>query len=176
MATLLVLFMVLAAIGAFDVGYYHLYKLRLFERPECNHEQLAHTCRGLLFCGMLSLVAFGEPQGGFVMALLVLFAFDTVNTIADTFVEQDSRASLGGLERGEYMTHVMGSVCIGAAAMFATLTLWPNIRAATEMVGYSGLEARLAIGTKVLLLLTGGVVSVELGLHLWARRRATRLV
>jgi hypothetical protein len=31
MATLLMLFIVLAAIGAFDVGYYHLFRLRLFD-------------------------------------------------------------------------------------------------------------------------------------------------
>ncbi len=172
MATLLILFIVLAAIGAFDVGYYHILKLRLFERPECNHEQLAHTCRGLLFCGMLSLVAFGEPQGAFAIALLVLFAIDTVNTIVDTFVEQDSRASFGGLERGEYMTHVIGSVCIGAAAMYGTVTLWPQIGAATGVVAYSGIAAKLGFAVQALLVLTAGVVLLELGLHLRARVRA----
>jgi len=168
---LLILFIVLAAIGAFDVGYYHIFKLRLFERPECHHEQLAHTCRGLLFCGMLALVAFGEPHGGFAVALLVLFAIDTVNTIVDTFVEQDSRAALGGLQRGEYMTHVIGSVCIGAAAMYGAVTLWPELGAASEVVAYSGPTALLAIGIQALLVLTGGVVSLEFGLHLFARLR-----
>lgn len=55
MTILLILFIVLAAIGAFDVGYYHLFKLRLFERPECHHEQLAHTlgaCRWGGFAGV----------------------------------------------------------------------------------------------------------------------------
>jgi|SRR5690554_1701616 len=174
MTLLLILFIVLATIGAFDVGYYHILKLRLFERPECNHEQLAHTCRGLLFCGMLALVAFGAPRGGFALALLVLFAIDTVNTIVDTFVEQDSRASLGGLERGEYMTHVIGSVCIGAAAMYAVITLWPHLSTTSEFSAYSGLAEQLAIGVQALLALTAAVVALELALHIRARMRAAR--
>lgn len=167
--TLLILFIMLATIGAFDVGYYHMFKLRLFERPECNGEQVAHTCRGVLFCGMLALVAFGEPRGVFAVALLVLFAVDTVNTIVDTFVEQDSRSALGGLERGEYMTHVLGSVCIGAAAMYAFITLWPHVGAPSGFAVYSGSSAALASLVQALLVMTVAVVALELGLHLKAR-------
>lgn len=174
MALLLILFIVLATIGAFDVGYYHILKLRLFERPECKHEQIAHTCRGLLFTGILAMVAFGAPRGGFATALLVLFAIDTINTIVDTFVEQDSRASLGGLERGEYMTHVIGSVCIGAAAMYALVTLWPHLGEPSAFVPYSGTTAQLALGVQALLVLTAAVVALELALHIRSRTRPAR--
>jgi hypothetical protein len=60
-------------------------------------------------------------------------------------------------------------------SIYATVTLWPHVGEAAEVVAYSGVEAQLAIGTQVLVVLTGGVVMVELGLHLWARGRATGL-
>src|SRR5690242_20524541 len=69
----LTLLTILAAVGVIDVGYYHIYKLRLFAEPKARFEQLAHLCRGALFVAMLCLVLPVTPRGRWVDAGIALF-------------------------------------------------------------------------------------------------------
>src|SRR5687767_9934232 len=102
------LLMLAALLGAVDVGYYHLYKFRLYQRPESVGEELTHLARHLLFIAM-TIVMVLELEAAPTL-LPALFILDLANSSADVLLERRSRASAGGLPSLEYLVHILASV------------------------------------------------------------------
>lgn len=153
-------------VGALDVGYFHLYKFRLYAQPGSVLEELTHLARHLLFIGAVLTLMLGRDVAVMRTTFAVIVALDLANTVADVLLEADSRAPLGGLPRLEYLVHVISSLALGAA--FATFYF-----RGTEVAPLDrGLLVR-GYGTVVI-----GVVLfvVEAGLfaHAIARRRGVR--
>jgi hypothetical protein len=110
------LFMLL---GAVDLFYFHLWKYQLHTRPESRYEHKLHMAFAFLMVP-IALFLYYQNLGGlglwaagwFVAAALII-------ELDDVFSEDDSRASLGGLSRGEYLIHVV--LTILKVASFALL-------------------------------------------------------
>ena len=107
------LLMLAALLGAVDVGYYHLYKFRLFSRPESVKEEITHLARHVLFLSMTSVMVLGLERASTVLP--ILFVLDLANSTADVLLERKSRASAGGLPSLEYLIHILASLISGAA-------------------------------------------------------------
>ena len=164
----LVLLAILAAVGVIDVGWYHLYKHRLYARPQARYEEIAHLCRGLLFIGMLLLIVPATPCGRWVDVGIALFVADAINTVVDTWIERSSRPA--GLDHGEYMVHVLGSILAGATALAFAFEAWPNRALPTALSPRR--EPRFVTWLAwPFIALVAGVVLFEAGLHLRARWR-----
>lgn len=112
--TLLIL-LTAGPIGATDVIYFHLYKFRLYARPQSFREELTHIARGAVIPILFAMLLLGQPQGAMFCVVVALFVIDTVNSLIDVMVEPASRASLGGVPPAELAVHFIGATLIGAA-------------------------------------------------------------
>ncbi|MCP3104957.1 SRPBCC family protein [Myxococcus sp. K15C18031901] len=120
------LLLVIGALGAFDVVYFHGLRGRLMERPECQREVLWHTARHLIYALQFLWVANLRPQGLALLPLVLLYAADVFVAFADVWEERRSRASLGGVFPGEYLMHVALSVLVGLYLMATFHAVWPD--------------------------------------------------
>ena len=118
MAETLEVLLFASMIGVFDVGYFHLYKFRLYEQPGSVLEELTHLVRHLLFIGAVLTLTLGRDVAVIRITLGVIVVFDLANTVLDVLLEGESRAPLGGMPRVEYLVHLLSSLALGAA--FAT--------------------------------------------------------
>lgn len=160
------LLLVLGAVGIIDVGWYHLWSLRLYRDPLARSEQLAHLSRGALYVAMLALVLPQTPRGFWVDVGFAVFAADWLNTLVDTWLERGSRPK--GLPHGEYMVHVAGSVLAGATTLAYAFEGWPLRSGVTSMVPRAAppwLGPLCWAATSLVAL----VVLVEAGLHARSR-------
>ncbi|MFO0639732.1 MAG: hypothetical protein U0183_11020 [Polyangiaceae bacterium] len=107
----------IAPIGAIDVVYYHLYKFRLYERDESVAEELTHLVRQAAYIGIVAILAGGVRSASADAAMLALLALDFASSLLDVSLEHRSRASIGGLPRGEYVLHFLGTFGAAAAAV-----------------------------------------------------------
>jgi hypothetical protein len=113
-----ILLMLLASpLGAFDVLYFHIFKFRLYARPESRTETLTHLMRSILFLASLILLVLYEPHGVWFWAVGSLFVFDFINNLADVYLEAQSRKQLGGLPLAESMIHIVGTTFAGAISI-----------------------------------------------------------
>jgi hypothetical protein len=115
--TTLLILSVIAPIGAIDVLYYHLYRFRLYRREQCVFEELTHLVRHATFIALVALLARGVTSSVVDHVILALFVVDIINSSADVLLESRSRAELGGLPRGEYFLHFVGTLGAGAAGI-----------------------------------------------------------
>lgn len=110
--------MVVALLGGVDVLWFHLYRLRLYERPASRAEQLTHLSRHLLFAALSGLMVTGAPR----WVLMALLAIDMVNSLVDLVLEPRSRAELGGISGLESAIH--GAAVFGLGVV--TALVWTN--------------------------------------------------
>ncbi len=103
-----------APLGVFDVFYFHLWKFRLFSRPASRAETGTHIARSVLIGAVALLLAHYEPRGAWFHAVAALLVLDFANNLLDVWLEDASRASLGGVPRLEYLIHVIGATASGA--------------------------------------------------------------
>ena len=103
---MLVLFI---GIGAYDGLYLHLWRFRLFARPESRREHLTHTLRALLVLPTIVLLFIVNSQGWLLYLALGLALLDFAVMIWDVLTEEGSRADFGGLPQGEYLIHLVGT-------------------------------------------------------------------
>jgi hypothetical protein len=124
-----------APIGALDVAWFHIYKLRLYARSESVGEEITHLVRGALFPVALGLLAAGQPSGAFFWLVVALIGVDFTNSLLDVLLEPASRAP-GGVPRAELAVHVVGGslttvaftlfVAFGWAARLGPTALLPH--------------------------------------------------
>lgn len=153
------LLLLLAPIGALDVLYYHWYRFRLWARPASVAEEWTHLLRQGTFLAVAVLLAQGSLPSELDTLLLFLLGFDLVNSAIDVLLEPCSRASLGGLPRGELLLHYLG--IFGSGAVLATY--WAE-RGQTLPAPPAWQALPLIAGAALLLL-------AELGLFGWAQLR-----
>lgn len=158
-----VFLMIFGIVAAIDGLYLHLWKYRLYARPESLREHKLHTAQGALFAPVVFFL-FYQDFGGLALWTAVLFlAFEQVVEILDVLDEWDSRASLGGLSSTEYALH---AVAITARTAAVALAL-----AAKPLAAWS-LDAPLVTGpghtwasSVGLQMVVGNILVV--GLHVW---------
>ena len=106
-------------VGALDGLYFHLWKFRLYARPQSRTEHLTHTARACLL-GPILWLAFVAPR---LDALVALVAVDTAVVLADVWLENESRRDLGGIPRAEYLVHVVANT-LHTGAMTLAMAVW----------------------------------------------------
>ncbi|HXI25826.1 MAG TPA: hypothetical protein VNG71_18355 [Pyrinomonadaceae bacterium] len=119
----LIILLSAAPIGAFDVIYYHLWKFRLFERPESFKEEITHILRGLLAPTLGGIVLIGRPAGLWFWVVVALFACDTINSLVDVMLEPASRLPRT-VPPLELASHFIGTTSTGAAWAVFMLSGW----------------------------------------------------
>ena len=111
-AVCLVLFTTVAGI---DGLYFHLYRYRLFRRPQSRYEHSLHTINVTLFVPLVALIFCVAPTGIFLWLAAALFFASILVEILDVLCEPGSRSELGGITRSEYlMNFIMAGMRFGA--------------------------------------------------------------
>lgn len=158
-------FVVLSTI---DGLYIHLWRLRLHRRPESYREHLWHTARALLFAPVVAIL-FAMPSAGALLWLGVALAFtDQVAGVYDAMSERDSRMTLGGLARGEYVLHV---VLVAVHAIALTLVVAARPTAAWSLSAPTTLGDWPAVTMLVAGPIVGGIAVAALHVALAWRYR-----
>lgn len=104
----------LGVLGAADIRFFHTNAHHLHEHAPARAELVTHFLRGPTYFLLFLLVPNFTFHGTAFVLLLVLLAFDLAISIADFWLEPDSRRALGGLPRGEYLLHVLLAMLFGA--------------------------------------------------------------
>lgn len=96
---------IFALLGVYDGFYLHLIKYKLHDHKESKFEHLIHTVRTLLFPLILYFLFLGQNEASLYLGLLFV-VLDIIALGVDAYSEEDSRAFMGGLPRGEYIIHL----------------------------------------------------------------------
>lgn len=115
-------------VAAFDGLYLHLWKYRLYARPESRREHKLHTAQGILFIPVIYFLFYKDFGGAALWTGVLFIAIEQVVEIMDVLDEKDSRAGLGGLSSTEYAAHVIAitarTVAIALALAAKPLSAW----------------------------------------------------
>ena len=106
-ATLLLL--AFTTVAAIDGFYFHLYKYRLWERPDTRREHALHTLNACLFPFTVVPLSLADVGGPWLWAGVALNAALVAVESVDVLEERGSRAQLGGLSSIEYWMHFLMS-------------------------------------------------------------------
>ena len=117
--------LIAAPIGAVDVVYFHLWKFRLFSRPQSRLEEVTHIARGIAGPAIFVFLLLGRPTGTLFFIVGTLFLFDLLNSLVDTMIEPASRAPIG-VPPNELALHFMGSSLMAAAFAMFLMGGWPG--------------------------------------------------
>ncbi|WP_298517692.1 hypothetical protein [uncultured Kordia sp.] len=104
-ALCLLLFMVIAT---YDGFYLHIWKYELFNRKDSIFEHKVHTIRALLFPLIVWLLFINTDATSFWISI-VLITIDFIVLGIDAYAETDSRKSIGGLPKWEYILHLFAN-------------------------------------------------------------------
>lgn len=118
--TICALLFTMGVLGATDIVLFHVRAHALRSRVESRAELVTHFLRGPTYATLFAVVPNVDPRGGWYVALLGLLTIDALISVADFWLEPDSRRSAGGLPRGEYLLHVVLAALFGAL-VFAVL-------------------------------------------------------
>jgi hypothetical protein len=133
----LIILLTAGPIGAVDVIYFHLWKFRLFERPESVKEEITHLLRGYLVPVATGILLLGNPEGAWFWVIFGLFAFDSLNSLLDVIFEPASRRPRI-VPPAELAVHFFGISLMGAA--FATFVAggWHARHHAMALTAHTG--------------------------------------
>jgi hypothetical protein len=134
METSFYLLLIIAHLGAFDVLYFHIYKCKLHLRPECRREVFWHVWRHLIYALQFVWVANFRFHGWALAALAALYFCDVFIAWSDVLEENRSRASQGGLPRGEYFMHIVLSLLVGLYMMATFQAIWSDYQLPSAVV------------------------------------------
>jgi hypothetical protein len=144
--TVLRLLLIAAPIGALDVLWFHIYKLRLYSRRESVLEELTHLVRGAMFPIFMTVLLVGRPEGAWFWVLTGAFTVDFANSLVDVLAEPSSRAPVG-VPRAELAVHVIGGTLTTAAFTLFVAGAWSSQFAPTALIPHaSGWLTPLEIG------------------------------
>src|SRR5215213_11297456 len=119
MSAATVFLMIFGMVAAVDGLYLHLWKYRLYARPESRREHKLHTAQGALFVPVVFFLFYGDFGGAALWAGLLFLAAEQVVEVWDVLDARDSRASLGGLSSAEYAAHAIAITARTAAVALA---------------------------------------------------------
>lgn len=131
-------------VGAFDVLYFHIWKFRLYARPQSAQEQLAHLIRAILAPSIFAILLTGQPEGACYWLVAALFAADTINSVIDVILEPASRAP-EGVPPAELALHFIGASAMGAAWGTFMLAGWETRDAASALRAHTTLPAAILV-------------------------------
>ena len=134
MAIAFYLLIIAGTLGAFDVAWFHIYRCRLADRPECQREVLWHTVRHAIYATQFLWVANLRFHGAALLVIAGLYGLDVFIALSDVLEENASRRAQGGLPRGEYFMHVVFSLLVGANLLQVAQTVWPDRLLPTAIV------------------------------------------
>lgn len=109
---------IFTSIATVDGFYFHIYRYRLYARPECAREHELHTLNAVLFPFTLAPLFLASVTGGWLWLTAVVLGGTLFIECLDVLTEGDSRAALGGLTPVEYLMHFLMS-----GLRWASLTL-----------------------------------------------------
>lgn len=101
----LLLFMVLAT---YDGFYLHIWKYELFKREDSVFEHKTHTARAILFPLIVWFLFLNTDKISFWISI-ALIGIDFIVLGIDAYSEKDSRKSIGGLPKWEYILHLFAN-------------------------------------------------------------------
>jgi hypothetical protein len=111
------LLLLIGLAGGADILFFHTLGQRLHHHRPARAELVTHFLRGPTY----ALLFLGVPnfsfQGAWFWALAGLLLFDAGISVADFWLEPESRRELGGLPRGEYLLHVLIAALFGALVL-----------------------------------------------------------
>lgn len=124
---------IVGMVGAYDVLYYHIYKLRLYQHHDAIWENVTHLVRALLFAIMLLTVLHVRASGWWWFLYPTLLGFELINTMTDVVLEPRTRKNIGGLPPVEYILHIFLSLMTGAALASIIWATHDKINAPTSL-------------------------------------------
>jgi hypothetical protein len=158
-----VFLMIFGMVAAVDGLYLHLWKYRLYARPESLREHKLHTAQGALFAPVVFFLFYGDYGGPALWTAVLFLAFEQVVEILDVLDERDSRAGLGGLSSTEYALHAVAITARTAAVALALAAKpLPAWSLDAPLVMGPGHEWASSVGLQMVV---GNILVV--GLHLW---------
>ncbi len=110
------LLVVQGVLGGFDTVYYHEYRARLPSGgAQSRRELLLHAARDAIYALVFATLAFWQWGGALAAVLLALITAEIAITLIDFAVEDGVRAKVGGVFKGERVTHTLMALVYGAA-------------------------------------------------------------
>lgn len=170
METSFYLLLFFAHLGVFDVLYFHVYKCQLHKRPECQREVFWHVLRHLIYALQFIWVANLRLQGWALLLLGALYFCDIFVAWADVLEENRSRATLGGLPRGEYFMHVVLSVFVGCYLMATVQAVWRDFYLPTNIV-YAPPDVPLVLRLYMTIMAIAAFGNFVFDFHKWLKFR-----
>jgi len=128
------LILVVGHLGVFDVLYFHQYRCRLQERPECQREVFWHTVRHAVYGSQFLIIANLRFHGAALALLALVYLADVVVAWSDVLEETKSRRNQGGLPSGEYFMHIVLSLLIGCYFILVGQAVWADRLLPTAIV------------------------------------------
>lgn len=129
---------VLIPLALFDGLYLHLWRFRLFARPETRREHAIHTVRAVLGAVALVLVFRGDTVGPTLWLGATMLAFDTAIGVWDVVEETRARGFQGGVPRAEAAIHIIANTTHVAAAVLSLaarpLAAWTSAAPPADLV------------------------------------------
>ena len=163
MSAATVFLMIFGVVAAFDGLYLHLWKYRLYARPESRREHKLHTAQGALFVPLVYFLFYQDSGGWALWAGVLFLAAEQVVEVWDVLDERDSRAGLGGLSSAEYAAHVIAITARTAAVALALaakpLTAWSPDAPLVTGPGHAWASS------VAMQMIVGNILVV--GLHVW---------
>ena len=126
-------------IGAFDTLYYHEWRARLPALGRAARPELSlHAARALIYAVIFGTLPRVEWRGAWASVLAALLAAEIVITLKDFVVEDSVRQPLGGVYKGERVTHAIMGIIYGAMLANLTPTLFAWWREPTALAATRG--------------------------------------
>jgi hypothetical protein len=168
MSITLMILLTAGMVGAVDVLYFHIWKFRLYSRPQSVKEEITHLFRALIYPLGLGLLLLGWPKGGWFWVVGALFALDLLNNLIDGRFEPSSRVPLV-VPATELMTHYAGTTLFGAAWATFMLMGWSGRLEPTALQPYPEGALPNLVYWSGLLSLTGALILFLLESTLFVR-------
>jgi hypothetical protein len=145
-------------LGGFDTLYYHEYRARLPALGKISAPELRlHASRDFIYSVIFGTLPWFTWSGLWALSLFILLAAEIVITLSDFVVEDCVRRVLGGVYKGERVTHAVMAIVYGAmiANLLPQMLGWSQqptalVRIAPDVgVGIRWLLTVMAFGVSV---------------------------
>ena len=134
MTTVLILFIIIGLMGAFDTLYHHELKERLPWRPEVKSELKAHALRNVFYFTIFLSLAWVEWHGFFAWVFLAILVAEVFVTFSDFALESKVRT----VPAPEIIVHTALGIVYGAtlAYLIPIVLDWSTLATDVAFVNY----------------------------------------